>query len=324
MSRQSPHKRSRAAAGALAATGFAASAALGIGAATASPVGASSSTKIYACYSDSNDALSYLDYPTVKSCANGSTRISWNVTGAQGAQGARGVQGSTGAQGAVGAQGPQGGKGQAGPSGPQGAAGAKGPQGATGPQGARGVTGPQGATGQTGPAGAVAGFIASASVLLPKPHVRAHGSLSLVPAVVTHISPGSANDAVAVYAVVDVITSNQKENVDCWVQDTSPTRSGGSVVKSKTHSQAVTVPQSASFEDLDVLGILYPRTRSAGVSLVCEGEVTASYSAYVEATLTTTGLSAATREDSPRRSTIISNKFREALERHHAGTRAPR
>jgi hypothetical protein len=169
----------------------------------------------------------------------------------------------------------------------------------------------------------VAGYIASASVFLPKPHVSAHGSLSLVPAVVAHISPGSGNDAIAVYAAVDVITSNQKENVDCWVQDTSPTRSSGSVVKSKTHSQAVTVPRSASFEDIDVLGILYPRTRSAGVSLVCEGEVTASYSAYVEATMTATGLSAATK-DGPRRSTIISNKFREALERHHADTRAPR
>jgi hypothetical protein len=169
----------------------------------------------------------------------------------------------------------------------------------------------------------VAGFVVSASVFLPKPHVSAHGSLSLVPAVVAHISPGSANDAIAVNAVVDVITSNQKENVDCWVQDTSPSRSGGSVVKSKTHSQAVTVPRSASFEDIDVVGILFPRARSAGVSLVCEGEVTASYSAYVEATMTATGLSAATK-DGPRRSTIISNKFREALERHHADTRAPR
>jgi hypothetical protein len=37
--------------------------------AAASP--ATSSTKIYACYSDSTDALTYLNYPTVKKCASG-------------------------------------------------------------------------------------------------------------------------------------------------------------------------------------------------------------------------------------------------------------
>src|ERR1700683_1884540 len=103
MSRQPYHKRSRAAVGALAATGFVASAAMGFGAATAGPAGASSPTKIYACYSDLSDALSYLNYPTVKSCASGSTRISWNITGAQGAQGAKGARGSQGATGPQGA-----------------------------------------------------------------------------------------------------------------------------------------------------------------------------------------------------------------------------
>ncbi len=99
-------KRTRiAAAGALAATGFAASAAVGAGALGASAAGAATSSKIYACYSTKTDALTYLDYPKVTTCARGETRISWNASGPQGAKGAKGAQGSAGSQGLKGAQG---------------------------------------------------------------------------------------------------------------------------------------------------------------------------------------------------------------------------
>jgi hypothetical protein len=93
---------------------------------------ATSSAKIYACYSDKTDALTYLNYPTVKKCASGETLISWNATGAQGAQGAKGSAGAQGAQGSAGAQGA---KGSTGAQGAQGSAGAQGHQGAQGPNG---------------------------------------------------------------------------------------------------------------------------------------------------------------------------------------------
>jgi hypothetical protein len=130
MSRRA-QQRKRVSRGALATTGLIASAAVGgLGAlGTATPATATAPTKIYACYSDKTDALTYLNYPTVKKCVGGETLISWNTSGAQGAKGATGAQG---AQGAQGSKGPQG---------------VKGPQGSAGPQGAQGPPGPQGPAG---------------------------------------------------------------------------------------------------------------------------------------------------------------------------------
>jgi Collagen triple helix repeat (20 copies) len=113
-----------------------------------------SSSKIYACYSKTTDALSYLNYPTVKNCTTGETRISWNAAGRQGAKGATGAQGAQGAAGTKGSRGPQG---AAGAAGAQGAAGAKGAQGAAGSQG---VAGPQGAPGPEGPPGSTLAMVA--------------------------------------------------------------------------------------------------------------------------------------------------------------------
>jgi hypothetical protein len=144
--------------GALTATG--AIAALGLPAVAFAASGAGrvpgpvASVKVYACYSDSTDELSYLNYPKVKTCAPGETLIFWNVPGPQGA---RGAQGATGPRGATGALGRPGAQGKAGPAGAQGATGARGApgtQGAAGPQGLMGATGPRGARGVQGALGA--------------------------------------------------------------------------------------------------------------------------------------------------------------------------
>jgi len=143
-------------AGALAATGFVAAAgglSVALGAGT---IAAAAASKVYACYSDATDALSYLNYPTVKTCASGETMISWNVQGAQGKTGAQGVQGASGpqgVQGTAGSQGAAGPQGPAGPAGPQGTPGAQGGRGGKGAQGAAGQPGPQGTTGAPGPQG---------------------------------------------------------------------------------------------------------------------------------------------------------------------------
>jgi len=145
----------------LVATGLAAMAASGVVAAPSSA--GSGSTTIFACYSDSTDALSYLK-PPATSCPSGSTKISWAEAGPPGAQGKAGAQGAQGKSGANGAQGTQGAQGEAGATGAQGAQGAQGATGvqgaqgkagATGAQGATGVLGPQGATGTAGPQGAL-------------------------------------------------------------------------------------------------------------------------------------------------------------------------
>jgi len=127
------------------ATGLVAMAASGVAAAPASAGGGGGST-IFACYSNSTDALSYLK-PPATTCPSGTTKISWNVTGAQGAQGAQGAAGKAGAQGKAGAAGAQG------ATGAQGKAGAAGPQGAQGAQGKAGAAGPQGVPGATGATG---------------------------------------------------------------------------------------------------------------------------------------------------------------------------
>ena len=90
---------------------------------------------------------------------DGSTFITSNLTGPQGAAGAQGAIGSQGATGPQGPAGPQGiqgltgATGSPGPAGPQGLSGATGSQGATGPTGLMGATGLQGLTGATGPQG---------------------------------------------------------------------------------------------------------------------------------------------------------------------------
>jgi hypothetical protein len=115
-----PGKRSkRPGSTAMAATGLLAAAVMGGLPAAASGAAAHSSTatKIYACYSDKTGVLTYLNFPKMKSCPGGATRISWNAAGPQGAQGPPGPQGS---------QGPQG---------------QRGPQGVPGSQGAQGMSG---------------------------------------------------------------------------------------------------------------------------------------------------------------------------------------
>jgi hypothetical protein len=170
----------------LAMTGMAATAAgLWLGAPQAGAT--SKPAAIFACYSDSTNALSYLKPPADK-CGTGQTLISWNAQGPQGAKGAQGqagpqgnqgatgkvgAQGATGktggrgapgSQGAAGPQGAQGGagapgaQGSIGPQGVQGSAGPQGVQGSAGPQGVQGSAGPQGVQGGVGPAGAVSGY----------------------------------------------------------------------------------------------------------------------------------------------------------------------
>jgi Collagen triple helix repeat (20 copies) len=160
-------RRARTATGVVAALA-AGVAVIGPGAAAASSAGGptrpaptpTSTSKIYACYSDSTDALSYLDYPTDKTCPSGQTMVEWNKPGAagsrgsQGAQGAQGATGRTGPQGAAGAPGAQGARGKEGGAGTQGAAGAAGAAGTAGAGGAAGAAGTSGSKGVTGPAGA--------------------------------------------------------------------------------------------------------------------------------------------------------------------------
>jgi hypothetical protein len=110
-----------------------ASAAAGTSGSPALAAGTATAGKIYACYSDSTKKLFYLNYPKVKNCPAGQTRLSWNAQGPQGRQGSRGPRGP---QGSAGPQGPRG------PVGPQGPRGATGAQGAPGPQGPRGPQGP--------------------------------------------------------------------------------------------------------------------------------------------------------------------------------------
>jgi hypothetical protein len=181
------------------------------------------------------------------------------------------------------------------------------------------VPGPQ------GPAGAVAGYITNGEDFLPPPTTGSHGGLVPVETIIAHLSPGSANDAIAINATVTGFSSFGPVTFQCYVQDTSPSRSSGSVVKSMTSKQGTTTAGSTTSAytsaNLDVAGFLYPRARSAGVSLVC-ADLTRSRSPLVHGVLTATGLSATT-SDAPRGSTsIISNRFRDALKRHHAVTRS--
>jgi hypothetical protein len=82
-------------------------------------------------------------------CPKGTTAISWNQTGPQGAAGPAGAQGPAGPPGPTGAPGPAGPIGNTGPAGPAGAPGPTGPAGPQGPIGNTGPPGPAGANGNT-------------------------------------------------------------------------------------------------------------------------------------------------------------------------------
>lgn len=147
-------------------------------------------SKVYACYSDSSNELFHLNYPTVATCPQGETRISWNKIGPQGPQG---PQGSSGAQGAQGPTGPRGLTGSQGSPGPQGAQGPMGPQGAQGPQGKAGSQGAQGPQGPQGPRGLAGGAQGAPGPQGPQGPVGAAGPTgpqgapaNLAPTVVAH------------------------------------------------------------------------------------------------------------------------------------------
>ena len=168
MAKHVRHVKRAARVGAFAATGVIVAAGLTIvPPGDAAPAGASGPAKVYACYSDTTGTLSYLNYPKVTTCASGSTMISWNVRGPQGALGPQGPQGALGPQGPQGALGPQGPQGALGPQGPQGKRGATG---VAGPQGVSGPQGPQGATGARGPSGAESANIVSTTLSTPLNH----------------------------------------------------------------------------------------------------------------------------------------------------------
>jgi hypothetical protein len=117
---------------------------------------------IHGCYKPSTGALKILDTANHKTCAHGSTEISWNQTGPKGP---RGHKGATGDMGATGQTGPAGAKGDTGAPGAAGRPGRPGTTGATGPTGPKGATG---ATGPRGPAGLTAGYVGyGRTVLFP-------------------------------------------------------------------------------------------------------------------------------------------------------------
>lgn len=101
--------------GALAATGLFVATGMPDTPALALAAGAATTGKIYACYSDSTHTLFHLNYPKVKNCPAGQTRLSWNAQGPRGPVGPQGPKGATGARGATGPQGPAGPQGPPGP-----------------------------------------------------------------------------------------------------------------------------------------------------------------------------------------------------------------
>ncbi len=294
-------KRTRiAAAGALAATGFAASAAVGAGALGASAAGAATSSKIYACYSTKTDALTYLDYPKVTTCARGETRISWNASGPQGAKGAKGAQGSAGSQGLKGAQGSIGVQGPQGAQASAGSQGTQGHQGAQGAQGAQASAGSQGAQGAQG-AGTVQGYSLKESLILPPLK-----SGNPQPTLIARFSPGAGD--FDVNAEITAHANSHAVSVDCWAQVKSQNRSSVSVVKSTTMPQVAYTPASTSV-NLGVAGFLEPLRRSAGVSLICEATGGgASGAALAKAAFTMTTVSSVTGHTA-----TIHNSFHDPL-----------
>lgn len=106
---------------------------------------------IYACLSTAGQ-LTKVSKSVLK-CAKGTTLISWNQVGPQGAQGIPGPQGIQGPAGIPGMQGLPGTNGLDGQQGPQGLQGLIGPQGEAGPSGPKGDRGEPGIAGPIGPQG---------------------------------------------------------------------------------------------------------------------------------------------------------------------------
>ena len=180
----------------LAMTGVAATlAGGGVGAAAIDAASASAAPAgtISACYKKSNGQLSYLK--AGKKCKKGTTLISWNAAGPQGAPGAPGAGGAEGKTGATGLTGTQG------------------PQGTQGTQGVQGHIGAQGVTGASGALSAFYQYNTAGTTL-----VHSAGGHP-VPEVVNVIQPTSGNYVVA--ATNEIINNNLTNSVfvDCHLDE---------------------------------------------------------------------------------------------------------
>ena len=355
MTKQQRKSSARTRAGALAATGLIASsaAAAGLGTIAMTPAGAATATKFYACYSSRTHLLSDLTATVAPKCGSGTTRVTWNGAGPQGAkgakgsqgaegkagaqgnqgnqgaqggagiQGAQGAQGFQGAQGAQGFQGAQGGAGTQGHQGFQGVQGALGTQGAQGFQGAQGsggaqgpqgTEGSQGSTGAQGAPGAVAGYYGHGKVTLPAPIIRSSSRVD-VPAVVAIIDPLSGDYAVTAAVKVHALRS---AIVECYIEDTSTSASAIRTVKSSTSGDSTSL-LSGGTQPIPITGFLYPRGHST-LSLICEAN---NASVGVTGQMTATSVNSVTGSKLGQRlASAIRNRFDKATagrrDDHHA------
>ena len=92
--------------GALAATGLFVATGMPDTPALALAVGPATTGKIYACYSDSTHTLFHLNYPKVKNCPAGETKLSWNARAPGAPSGRRDPKARPAPGGAAGPQGP--------------------------------------------------------------------------------------------------------------------------------------------------------------------------------------------------------------------------
>jgi hypothetical protein len=232
---------------------------------------------IYACYSNTTQALS--ETTKAVGCKTGFTELSWNAKGPQGPQGPQGAQGGTGPQGAKGATGPQGPAGSQGPAGPQGAKGATGTQGAQGPRGAQG---PQGAQGPPG---------APAEIVVERTWPPGF-NLIRSKTVLASVAPASGWYNVAATVVAGYFQSDFYEHAwadwSCWVADLASPRSG-------TYSSS-TAPGSAR-----VVGIATVATTgglhagpASPIQLICTNHTPDSAISETAANLTVTPVGSVT------------------------------
>jgi Collagen triple helix repeat (20 copies) len=159
---------------------------------------------IHGCWT--NDAINGSHFFVLQNagstCPRGTTAISWNQTGPQGATGPAGATGATGAQGPAGPAGPAGATGQTGATGQDGASG---PQGPAGPAGATGATGAQGPQGPAGDSYGVTGYSGTSAALSTADQLVTVMSTAAVPATGTYYVTAtvtavvSAGDYVACY-----------------------------------------------------------------------------------------------------------------------------
>ncbi|MGO9197159.1 MAG: hypothetical protein ACLQK4_08520 [Acidimicrobiales bacterium] len=324
MAEQHRKTSARARAGALAATGLIASsaAAAGLGAIATMPAGAATATKLYACYSDKTNALSY--DPKGAKCARGETQISWNAAGPQGAKGAQGAQGGSGAQGAKGSQGANGAQGAQGAAGAQGGGGAQGFQGA---QGARGLQGAQGAQGGSGAQGAK-GAQGAAGPQGPPGAVSAYSDHHSFGAFTTRLSskPG------VVAAVFPAVSTYFTVNADVTISAYAPTWARCRVEAVSRHgSVRSTTPWAEDLQQgsvdqfrMGVIGVTgavfagHSRDSSSSdtIEVVCEASGSPKTSAWVNNVAMTatraSSLNAAIPAARP------ANKFSKSAKRSHA------